>query len=54
MTGKCVICGRNKSQFFTTQMTREEDFMRKGICKITTFQICQIQQSMIEIIKVIF
>ena len=32
-TGRCVNCGRNKSQVITKQMTREEDLMRKGKCK---------------------
>ena len=31
--GNCSICGRNKSQIFTKQMTRAERFMEKGKCK---------------------
>ena len=27
--GICSICGRSKSQFFTKQMTRGEDFLKK-------------------------
>ena len=31
--GKCDICSRNESQFFTEQMTRGENFIKKGRCK---------------------
>ena len=31
--GKCSICNRNKSQIFTKQMTRGEDFIKKRRCK---------------------
>ena len=33
MSGKCSFCGRNKSQIFTKQMTRGEDFIKNGRCK---------------------
>ena len=33
ITGSCSICGRNKSKLISKQMTRGEDFMKKGRCK---------------------
>ena len=31
--GKCSICGRNKSQIFTKEMTRAENFLKNAKCK---------------------
>ena len=31
--GTCSICGRNKSQTFTMQMTRAENFIKTAKCK---------------------
>ena len=31
--GTCSICGRAKRQIFSKQMTRGEDFIKKGRCK---------------------
>ena len=31
--GICSICARNRSQIFTMQMTRGEDFIKRGKCK---------------------